>query len=304
MSVVPVLVGTSRPQFLVLALSSMVLLLGCLLILGLSFQWYEYVLVCIAAICAHISVNAHNEYCDFTSGLDLKTKRTPFSGGSGTLVNSDITTNGGARAVHVYAWANLLICALIGGVFIAQSHQPLLLSAMGLLGAVTIVTYTPLLNCWPIVCLIAPEIGLGFAMVAGGALALTDEVSLFVGLSAIVMGGLANNLLLVNQIPDANVDQHFGRKHWIIRYGLRSAAWVYVLQWSVIVIAAVYLLFGQALNPLYFVSLVPLLLGGLVGVHLLNLRGAEHLSEKVMGMNVMCSVLTPITLGIGLCVAA
>ena len=62
MSVVPVLVGTSRPQFLVLALSSMVLLLGCLLILGLSFQWYEYVLVCIAAICAHISVNAHNEY--------------------------------------------------------------------------------------------------------------------------------------------------------------------------------------------------------------------------------------------------
>ena len=34
---------------------------------------------------AHLAVNMLNEYFDFKSGLDFKTQRTPFSGGSGTL---------------------------------------------------------------------------------------------------------------------------------------------------------------------------------------------------------------------------
>jgi len=43
------------------------------------------VFIVIGALCAHISVNAFNEYFDFKSGLDFRTHRTPFSGGSGTL---------------------------------------------------------------------------------------------------------------------------------------------------------------------------------------------------------------------------
>ena len=39
----------------------------------------------LGALCAHISVNAFNEYLDFKSGLDLKTTRPSFSGDSGTL---------------------------------------------------------------------------------------------------------------------------------------------------------------------------------------------------------------------------
>jgi 1,4-dihydroxy-2-naphthoate octaprenyltransferase len=34
----------------------------------------------------HGAVNAFNEYEDIKSGLDFKTQRTPFSGGSGTIV--------------------------------------------------------------------------------------------------------------------------------------------------------------------------------------------------------------------------
>ena len=43
------------------------------------------ILALAGGLLAHISVNALNEYLDFTSGLDLTTLRTPFSGGSGTL---------------------------------------------------------------------------------------------------------------------------------------------------------------------------------------------------------------------------
>ena len=304
MSIVPALVGTSRPPFLILALSSMVLLLGCLVALDASFQWYQFALVCIGAITAHISVNAHNEYCDFSSGLDLKTKKTPFSGGSGTLVEPEHQSNRVTRAVHRFAWLNLVICTAIGLVFVFQSQQPLLLAAIGLIGVLTIVTYTPVLNRWPVVCLIAPGLGFGLAMVLGGGLALTHELSMLIGLSALVMAGLANNLLLVNQIPDASVDQAFGRNHWTIRFGLRSAALVYVLQWFAIVVLSVYLLLQLTDNLVYLICLLPLVLGGAVSAHLLKLDKADALSEKIMGLNVMCSVVTPITLGIGLCVVA
>ena len=48
----------------------------------------------LGAVLAHISVSTLNEYLDFKSGLDLKTKKTKFSGGSGALPeNPDIRKN-------------------------------------------------------------------------------------------------------------------------------------------------------------------------------------------------------------------
>jgi len=48
-------------------------------------NYIYFTLALIGAIAAHISVNAFNEYFDFKSGLDHRTHRTPFSGGSGTF---------------------------------------------------------------------------------------------------------------------------------------------------------------------------------------------------------------------------
>ena len=55
----------------------------------------------------HVAVNALNEASDMTTGIDLRTTRTPFSGGSGTLPAGRLTV----RATRVFAY----ICALIGG---------------------------------------------------------------------------------------------------------------------------------------------------------------------------------------------
>lgn len=52
---------------------------------GRSINPWHLLLVLIGTICAHGSVNALNEHDGFKSGLDFKTQRTPFSGGSGTL---------------------------------------------------------------------------------------------------------------------------------------------------------------------------------------------------------------------------
>ena len=60
--------------------------------LGTCIAWYDgafhlgYALLAFAGLLlAHISVNVLNEYFDFKSGVDFKTQRTPFSGGSGAL---------------------------------------------------------------------------------------------------------------------------------------------------------------------------------------------------------------------------
>ena len=65
--------------------------------LGAGVAWYEarefgrafdigYALLAgLGIVIAHISVNVLNEYFDYRSGVDFKTRRTPFSGGSGAL---------------------------------------------------------------------------------------------------------------------------------------------------------------------------------------------------------------------------
>jgi len=50
-----------------------------------NLDWGRLMLALLGGMAAHVSVNALNEYQDFRSGLDLRTEKTPFSGGSGTL---------------------------------------------------------------------------------------------------------------------------------------------------------------------------------------------------------------------------
>jgi 1,4-dihydroxy-2-naphthoate octaprenyltransferase len=74
----------TRPHFLILSV--------VLAFLGTSIAWYDgyfhfgYALLAfIGLLLVHISVNTLNDYFDYRSGIDLATRRTPFSGGSGIL---------------------------------------------------------------------------------------------------------------------------------------------------------------------------------------------------------------------------
>jgi len=58
-----------------------------------KIQYLDFFLLLFGALFAHISVNTFNEYYDFRSGLDIKTTKTPFSGGSGALVENPEAAN-------------------------------------------------------------------------------------------------------------------------------------------------------------------------------------------------------------------
>ena len=74
----------TSPQFLILSV--------VLAFLGTSIAWYAgyfhlgYALLAfVGLLLVQTSVNVLNDYFDYRSGIDLETKRTPFSGGSGIL---------------------------------------------------------------------------------------------------------------------------------------------------------------------------------------------------------------------------
>ena len=87
------LCGVARLNFLSLTLVCIALAAGASWQAGHVLHPGTLALVTAVGLCAHLSVNAFNEYFDFKSGLDFLTERTPFSGGSGTLVGDPTASN-------------------------------------------------------------------------------------------------------------------------------------------------------------------------------------------------------------------
>jgi len=261
-------------------------------------NWGHVILVLIGSLAAHISVNALNEYFDFRSGLDFRTMKTPFSGGSGTLPAQPEM----AGAALWTGLISLAICGAIGVYFLTVQGWRLL--PLGLLGLIVIVVYTTWLTHNWLLCLIAPGLGFGTLMVMGTAFVLTGAYSWSAFFASLVPFFLVSNLLLLNQFPDAEPDKAVGRKHLVIVAGRRVGALVYTL-----FLAATYLsiLIGVLLGLLPAWALLGLLsLPLAVFTSISAAQYAESMPKlaPAMGMNVLINILTPILVGVGLLVAA
>jgi len=247
-----------------------------------------------AALFAHISVNTLNEYHDFTSGLDLHTHRTPFSGGSGALPAHPEM----AAAVLVTGLLSLAVVVL-AGIYLLHQRGLVLLPA-GLAGLLLIISYTRWLNRSPWVCLVAPGLGFGVLMVIGTHFVLTGELSALPATAALVPFFLVNNLLLLNQYPDIEADAHAGRNHVPIAYGTTVANAVYALSAGA---AGATLLLGSLFGPLPGASL-----GALAPLALafLALAGARRHHGNIgrhpfyLAANAAAAVLTPLALAAAL----
>ncbi|UCC49021.1 MAG: hypothetical protein JSV41_02255, partial [Gemmatimonadota bacterium] len=76
--------GVARAPFLLLSVTLVAAGTGAAAYLGMH-DWAAAGLALLGLLGAHVAVNALNEASDYRTGIDLKTVRTPFSGGSGTL---------------------------------------------------------------------------------------------------------------------------------------------------------------------------------------------------------------------------
>jgi 1,4-dihydroxy-2-naphthoate octaprenyltransferase len=112
----------SRPDFLVLAPLCVVLGVSLAACQSVVLDPLEVVLVLIGGLLAHVAVNLLNEYDDFRSGLDMLTRRTPFSGGSGALPE----TPSAAPGVLITACCMLAVVVAIGIYFLWLRGWPML----------------------------------------------------------------------------------------------------------------------------------------------------------------------------------
>lgn len=288
------LIQSSRPPFLVLTPACVFLGLSTAIVHPTPLNYPLVALVGIGALSAHISINLLNEYFDFDSGLDFKTDRTAFSGGSGALpARPDM-----AHSVLYGGLAALALTVFIGLLLVFSAGTRIL--PIGVAGILLIMTYTQWINRSPLLCLVAPGTGFGLLMVGGTHLVLTGELDAATLCVAAVPFFLVNNLLLLNQYPDIDADRSIGRRHLPIAYGIATSNVVY----GVFALAAygmVAMLVTLDHIPLWsLLALVPAIATAVAGYGAYRHREHIGLHPQYLACNVGAAVLTPPLLGIGI----
>lgn len=289
-----VIFGPMRLPFLILPPACVALGAGTAVWSGSEINLFYLVIAFVGAVCAHISVNALNEYDDFKSGLDFNTRRTPFSGGSGTLPQRPDK----AHVALITGMVTLSITAFIG-IYFVYVRGPWILP-LGVLGLITIATYTKWLTRNPFLCLIAPGLGFGPLMVMGTHFALTGSYSWTAFVASLVPFFLVSDLLLLNQFPDVEADRGFGRNHFPIIIGRKASVGIYS-----VFLGGAYLsiVLGYLAGVLPLGSLVALIS---IVLAITTVRGAARHANDIpklipyMGRNVVINIVTPVLLAISL----
>jgi 1,4-dihydroxy-2-naphthoate octaprenyltransferase len=288
------ILGPMRVPFLILTPACVLLGIATAARSGAHINPLHILLVLVGAVCTHISVNAFNEYDDFKSGLDTRTERTPFSGGSGTLPANP----GMAKTALIIALVSFGIVAMTG-LYFTWLHG-LALLPLGLLGMFVIVAYTPWLTRNPVLCLIAPGLGFGPLMVMGTYFALTGEYSWMAFTASLVPFFLVSNLLLLNQFPDVEADKTVGRRHFPILIGRHLSSIIFS---TFLVLTYVTVIIGVILSILPIGSLLGLA-SLILGIPLLknSIKYADDIGKLIpfMGNNVLVNLVTPVLVAVGI----
>lgn len=266
---------------------------------GFAFSWLHAVMLVIGVVLSHVSVNLFNEYSDFKTKIDFHTNRTPFSGGSG-MMQAGNTRPENVKTVGIIT---LIIAGTIGIYFAFISHWVVFIFSV--IGAFSVLFYTNFLAKYVLGELFA-GLALGTLVVLGTYVAMTavpgmPVESLFpreVIWISIPPGILTSLLLLINQFPDHEADKIGGRKHLVIRFGLKGASYIYTAgmfaTFAIIVLAP---LIGFSSFWVYL-ALLPLPLG--IKAAFTAIRHGDDLGKMVpaLGSNVMTVLLTDLLLAV------
>ena len=280
----------TRPQFLLLSV--------VLAFLGNAIAWYDgyfhlgYALLAfLGLLLCHIGVNVLNDYFDYKSGIDLKTKRTPFSGGSGILPAAKMKP----RQVFWLGMGAFLLAIPIGVYFVIVAGWALL--PLLLVAAFCTLLYTPVLTRlgWPEW---APGVGMGTLPVLGTYFVQVTDYTFPAVIAAIPSGILVHNLLLLNEFPDISADREAGRRTLPITIG-KQGAWLVYSALTIIVYAWIgYWVIVGDMPTFSLIALVtlPFALTAIWGGHRYN-----DMSQLVPAMsnNIMVVLLTQFLLGVG-----
>ena len=280
----------TRPQFLLLSV--------VLAFLGTCIAWYDgafhlgYALLAfVGLLLCHISVNVLNDYFDYRSGIDLETKRTPFSGGSGILPAAFLKP----RQVLWFGIISFLLAIPIGVYFVIVSGW--LLLPLLIIAAICILLYTPFITKlgWPEW---APGVGMGALPILGMYFVQSGTYTVPAVAVSIISGILVHNLLLLNEFPDVEADRKAGRKTLPIVMGKTQASLFYSIL-TIVVYLWIIVIVVTGVIPVFCLIALLTLPFAVKAVH--GSRNYQDMAKlaPAMASNVLVVLLTQLLLGIG-----
>jgi len=220
---------------------------------GGAFRWSRTLVALLGLVALHMAVDIFNEWSDMRRGIDLRTSRTPFSGGSGTLPAGRMSL----RTALVFG----LACAAVGlatGIWFYTQVGWAIVPFM-VLGAVCVLAYTDVLARVGVGELVA-GLGLGGLPVAGAALVQGGEIGPAAIAASVPAFLMTFNLLLLNEFPDEAADRGGGRRNLVLLFGRRAAARIYAVAALAVPLSILAAVGYGALPTLCAVSALPSLL--------------------------------------------
>jgi len=295
MTILTAYLGVARAPFLLLSVTLVASGAAAAHYAG-DFSWSRTLLALIGLVALHACVNTFNEVSDMRTGIDLRTQRTPFSGGSGTLPSGQLRTQAAAAFAVVLALAGLAI-----GIYFLFLVGLVLLPIL-LLGAICVLAYADILSHTGF-GEIAAGLGLGLLPVMGAAIVQGSHLSASATAAAIPAFFMTFNLLLLNEFPDETADRTGGRRHLVILFGRRRAALVYSAASLLTPLSIAAAVAAGALPAISLIALAPSLLL-VMPLQWAFRSSAQPVPIGAMAANVAWNLLTNVALATGLVIAA
>lgn len=260
------------------------------------FHLGHFFLAMFGSLLVHMTVNVINDYHDYVDGIDLNTRRTPFSGGSGVLPSNLLKP----KQAFWFGTICLLLAMGIGFYFVMVKGW--LLFPLLLVAGFSAYFYNVYLSRWFMGEIFA---GLGFGplLVLGSYYVQAGRYSWETLIASLAPGILTSNLLFLNEFPDWEADQKGGRRHFVISLGKRDASYLFVI---FLIASYLCIIAGVLTKMMPIVTLIGL---GTIGFGWKAAKGTieyyDH-TEKlvpVLGINVITILGTQALLVVGYVIA-
>lgn len=261
------------------------------------FHWGYYSLALLGSILVHITVNVINDYYDYRNGIDLNTRRTPFSGGSGVLTSNLLKP----KQAFWFGTLSLLVAMVIGFYFVIVRGW--LLFPLLLVAGFSAYFYNVYLSKWLVGELFA---GLNFGplIVLGAYYVQTGRYSWEALFASITPGILTANLLFLNEFPDKEADQKGGRKHLVIVLGREGARFLFVALIGTAYLIIILGVLTKMMPVLTLIGLGTLVFGWKAAKGALTYYDDMNKLVPILGANVITILGTQALLTIGYVIAA
>jgi len=268
------LLRLARPHFLVTGI--LLYTLGALLAIvnGAAVELAVFVFGYTIFLFSHISMHFSNDYFDQEG--DIRSQRTPMSGGSGVLVEHPEM----AHLALTVAVLLLIASAVTAAAFTLYYSYPVSFLIFAILGALLGWFYNapPLRLAYRGLGEISTVIAVGFFMPGLGYFVASGTIDLWFMVLMLPLFCYGLFFIVTVEMPDIESDRMAGRENLLVDHGLESgtkvALYATVLATALLIAIAYMGVLGSTIDlwPLVFFSLIPLTIAAYGAVRDLHLR--------------------------------